>query len=68
MERDSSGSLKKWLNNGASKDNGPGRISYAFCDLGNIDDFGDQVLDFVPNPRHPLVIWTEKQLDENDAI
>lgn len=46
-------SLEDWLKQG--------RISYAFVDMGNLDDYGDVVLDFIPNPRHALVTWTEEQ-------
>jgi hypothetical protein len=42
-----------------------GRISYAFADLGRLDDHGDPVLDFVPNPRHPFIQWMEEQLLQN---
>ena len=56
--RDVSGLLQQWLNEGREL-TGPGRISYTFCDMGTIDDHGDRILDFVPNPRHPLVIWVE---------
>ena len=59
QRRDPTGSLKDWLNNGVNPTQGPGRISYAFGDMGNIDDHGDKELDFVPNPRHPLVQWVE---------
>lgn len=38
---------------------GPGRISYSFVDMGTMDDHGDKILDFVPNPRHPLIQWIE---------
>lgn len=41
---------------------GPGRISYTFCDMGAKDDYGDRMLDFVPNPRHPLVSWVESNI------
>ncbi len=46
--------------NGA-QDTGPGRISYTFCDMGRMDDHGERELDFIPNPRHPLVAWIENQ-------
>jgi hypothetical protein len=38
---------------------GPGRISFAFCDMGVMDDHGDRELSIVPNPRHLLVAWIE---------
>lgn len=38
---------------------GPGRISYSFVDMGTMDDHGDKILDFVPNPSHPLIQWIE---------
>jgi hypothetical protein len=41
---------------------GPGRISYAFCDMGRLDDYGERELDIIPNPRHPLIVWIEQQL------
>jgi hypothetical protein len=58
--RDPTGELKQWLTTG-SDDHGPGRISFAFCDMGTMDDHGDRVLDFIPNPRHPLVAWVESE-------
>lgn len=39
---------------------GPGRISFAFCDMGTMNDHGDREMDIVPNPRHPLVQWIEQ--------
>ena len=57
--RDNTGQLKHWLSNGVDASTGPGRISYTFCDLGQLDDYGDAVLDLVPNPRHPLIAWME---------
>jgi hypothetical protein len=44
-----------------SQDTGPGRISYTFCDMGRMDDHGERELDFIPNPRHPLIAWIESQ-------
>ena len=41
-----------------------GRVSFAFCDMGSTDTFGDRVLDFIPNPRHPLIEEIERQFDE----
>jgi hypothetical protein len=40
----------------------PGRISYTFADLGSMDDRGEPCFDFVPNPRHPLIAWSERQI------
>lgn len=57
--RDPTGILEKWLNNGRDESIGPGRISYTFCDMGTMDDHGDRILDFVPNPRHSFVIFVE---------
>jgi hypothetical protein len=57
--RDSNGILEQWLNKGRDESIGPGRISYTFCDMGTIDDHGDRILDFVPNPRHPFVVFAE---------
>eukprot|EP00980_Cylindrotheca_fusiformis_P012014 scaffold2844_cov123-Cylindrotheca_fusiformis.AAC.7 len=57
--RDSTGILEQWLNNGRNETIGPGRISFAFCDMGTMDYHGDRILDFVPNPRHPFVIFVE---------
>ena len=57
-------SLRTWLTEGSVRDNGttgPGRISFTFCDTGSMDDHGDRILDIVPNPRHPLVQFIEKQ-------
>ncbi len=55
------GTLKEWLTKGRNDDIGPGRISYTFGDMGSMNDRGERVLDFVPNPRHPLIIWMENQ-------
>jgi hypothetical protein len=38
-----------------------GRISFAFCDLGTMNDHGQSELDFIPNPRHPMVSDVERQ-------
>mmetsp|Transcript_11333 Transcript_11333/g.31280 ORF Transcript_11333/g.31280 Transcript_11333/m.31280 type:complete len:365 (-) Transcript_11333:6258-7352(-) len=44
-----------------------GRISFAFVDLGRLDDHGQRLLDIVPNPRHPLVSLVEhQQQQQND--
>ncbi len=62
QERDSpNGTLKEWLTKGRNADVGPGRISYTFGDMGSMNDRGERVLDFIPNPRHPLIIWMESQ-------
>jgi len=61
---DAQSTLRQWLNEGTTRDNGktgPGRISYTFCYTGSMDDHGDKVLDIVPNPRHPLIQFIEKQ-------
>jgi len=61
IERDGNGELKEWLegisswNEKIDSYGSPGRISYSFCDLGSIDRYGSPQLDFVPNPRHPLI-------------
>ena len=60
--------LKQWLEEGYSAATGPGRISYAFGDLGRLDDHGDPVLDLLPNPRHPLVAWVEQQQQQQAAL
>lgn len=59
MERDPN--LSQWL-----KDE-HGRISFAFCDMGSMDTYGDRVLDFIPNPRHPMVSEIESQVYEQEA-
>lgn len=61
QRRDTSGALADWLNNGRNEAIGPGRISYTFCDMGTMNDHGERILDFVPNPRHSLVKWVETQ-------
>ena len=38
-----------------------GRISFAFCDLGTMNDHGQTELDFIPNPRHPMVSEIERK-------
>jgi hypothetical protein len=67
IDRDSSGDLGMWLTKG-SGENGPGRISYAFCDMSSIDDHGDRILDFIPNPRHSLVAWVENLHRQGNSI
>ena len=57
--RDTTGALSHWLNQGRDPSIGPGRISYSFADMGTLNDHGERILDFVPNPRHPFVIWME---------
>jgi len=39
-----------------------GRVSFAFCDMGSTDTYGDRELDFIPNPRHPLVAEIESEV------
>ena len=41
-----------------------GRISFSFGSVGSINEFGDKVLDFMPNPRHGLVDCIEKMNEE----
>jgi hypothetical protein len=59
QKRDGSGALQDWLNNGRNETIGSGRISFTFCDMGTMNDHGERILDFVPNPRHPLVGWVD---------
>ena len=59
MSRDEIGNLREWLIQG------PGRISFTFADLGTMDDHGDRILDFLPNPRHPRVVWVERHHRSN---
>ncbi|KAG7363164.1 Zc3h12a-like ribonuclease NYN domain containing protein [Nitzschia inconspicua] len=59
QNRDSTGSLRQWLKHGRHDSVGPGRISYTFGDMGTMNDRGERILDFIPNPRHPLVIWMD---------
>merc|ERR1712224_970917 len=37
-----------------------GRISFAFCDLGTMNENGQKELDFIPNPRHPMIAEVER--------
>jgi hypothetical protein len=60
QERDGGRQLAAWLNTDDAV-LGKGRISYTFANLGRRDDHGDVELDYLPNPRHPLVIWAEQQ-------
>lgn len=57
--RDTTGALGDWLNKGRDGSVGPGRVSFSFADMGTMNDHGERVLDFVPNPRHPLIIWMD---------
>ena len=59
QRRDATGQLEAWLNSAGML--GPGRISYTFCDLQRMNEYGEQELDFLPNSRHALVEWIEKQ-------
>lgn len=56
--------LRQWLQVGIQESLGIGRISYTFADAGQFDDHGDPMLDFIPNPRHPLVLWAEQQHEQ----
>lgn len=62
-DRDLSGDLTRWLD---GDDNDellhclPRRISYSFANLGSMNKYGDAQLDFVPNPRHPLIAMIER--------
>jgi len=63
MARDSSDELKYWLKGSRANDLPycpPGRISYSFCELGSMNEYGDPQLDFMPNPRHTLIETIEK--------
>ena len=66
QQRDPSGGrLKNWLNDGRNTSVGPGRISYTFGDMGTMNDRGERVLDFVPNPRHSLLVWMESKGEDS---
>ena len=56
--------LRGWLEGKSSSSSfqPPGRISYSFADIGSTDEYGDRLLDFVPNPRHALVEEMEQEL------
>jgi len=63
MARDSTGELKYWLNGSGTSQLPfcpPGRISFSFCNLGSMNEYGDPQLDFMPNPRHKLIETIEK--------
>jgi hypothetical protein len=68
QRRDATGTLQEWLTKGRHESIGPGRISYAFCDMGTMNDHGERILDFVPNPRHPVVIWVEGMQDRGESL
>lgn len=61
VNRDMSGNLREWLSKDKVDGSGQGRISFAFCDMGATDTYGDREMDFVPNPRHPLISWIENE-------
>ena len=63
INQDATGNLREWLTKGSGS--GPGRISFAFCDMGSTDDYGDRQMDFVPNPRHPLISRIEDEHRKN---
>jgi len=50
--------LRKWLESQ--------RISYSFLNMNSANAFGDHELDFMPNPRHLLVMRTEKEHRSNE--
>jgi len=59
QRREMSGDLTQWL--GGEDGMGlPKRVSYSFAELGSINKYGDLQLDFVPNPRHPLVATIDR--------
>lgn len=60
------GDLKTWLQKGRVPDH-PGRISYTFFDNHSMNDRGEPVLDFQPNPRHPLIMRIERQRNNANA-
>lgn len=66
MARDTTGQLATWLTQGAIVGgvSYPGRISYAFCDMGSMDGYGDPELDVVPNPKHPIVMQIEAAIHQ----
>ena len=73
IARDSSGELKCWLDGNHHHNNQsplcpPGRISYSFCNLGSMNQYGDLQLDFMPNPRHILIEAIEKLNRTNELL
>mmetsp|Transcript_34791 Transcript_34791/g.49384 ORF Transcript_34791/g.49384 Transcript_34791/m.49384 type:complete len:124 (+) Transcript_34791:1268-1639(+) len=46
---------------------GNGKISFAFCDMGSVNSTGGRMLDFIPNPKHPLVGKLEKEYNGNNS-
>ncbi|KAL7557747.1 hypothetical protein ACA910_006221 [Epithemia clementina (nom. ined.)] len=58
--------VREWLqaNNHTTTVGSGGRISFAFVDMGQVDDHGQRILDIVPNPRHELILWMEQQSQE----
>ena len=52
--------VREWLGSSTSSGNA-GRISYAFVDMGQVDDHGERLLELVPNPRHELIAWMEQE-------
>jgi hypothetical protein len=67
QKRDTSGDFAQWL--GGDDDMGlTKRLSYSFAELGSINKYGDLQLDFIPNPRHPLVAMIERLNRNQNAI
>ena len=70
--------LKIWLNGGrqnngssslcSNNDVPPGRISFSFCNLGSMNEYGDARLDFLPNPRHALIEFIEKENNKSEML
>ena len=67
QNRDMTGDLTRWLN-GEDDIVLPKRLSYSFAELGSTNKYGDLQLDFVPNPRHPLVTMIERLNRQHDHI
>mmetsp|Transcript_26075 Transcript_26075/g.38587 ORF Transcript_26075/g.38587 Transcript_26075/m.38587 type:complete len:430 (+) Transcript_26075:102-1391(+) len=67
QNRDMTGDLTRWLN-GEDDIVLPKRLSYSFAELGSTNKYGDLQLDFVPNPRHPLVAMIERLNRQHDHI
>lgn len=68
QDRDLTGDLTRWLDGDEHEGahcSLPRRISYSFADLGSMNQYGDGQLDFVPNPRHPLIAMIERSHRKN---
>ena len=72
IARDPSGDLRQWLKGAQSASINANKftsrlISYSFGEFGSMNKYGDEQLDFLPNPRHALVALVERSKRSHDS-